>query len=362
MINESVSNWRLMDTGLQRPAENFAINQALLTCHQEGKSPNTLRFLRFTPSALVGFHQNVEQELHLDYCASEGIEIQRRLTGGGALYFDESQLGWELYLHKHILGSADMGVIAEKICTAAAEGISNLGVDARFRPRNDIEVDGRKISGTGGAFDGDSILYQGTLLLDFNVERMLRILRIPAEKFSDKAISSARERVTNLKELLGSVPSMDRVQQSIQNAFSEAFGVSFTTSADLTDCEQSSYREALQEIDCPEWVYQHNRPLSEAPLMESVYRSDGGLMRACVAIDQARNHLKQVWITGDFFVTPTRLVFDLESALKDTSVDAIEDNIYDFFSRNPAQMLRLKPYDFVALIQRAINQDQVQST
>ncbi len=361
MINESTTDWRMVDTGLRRPAENFAINQALLTCHQEGKSLNTLRFLRFTPSALVGFHQNVEQELHLDYCASAGIEIQRRLTGGGALYFDEKQLGWELYLHKQSLGSADMGVIAERICTAVAEGISNLGVDAQFRPRNDIEVDGRKISGTGGAFDGDSILYQGTLLLDFDVERMLRILRIPAEKLSDKAINSARERVTSLKELLGFVPDMDRVQQSMQQAFARAFGVSFTTSTALNVCEEESYNEALQEIDCPEWVYQHNRPLNEAPLMEGIYRSDGGLMRACVAIDQARNHLKQVWITGDFFVTPTRLVFDLEAALKNTPIDALEDNIYDFFSRKPAQMLRLKPYDFVALIQNAISQGQVQS-
>ena len=82
-----------------------------------------------------------------------------------------------------------------------------LGVDAQFRPRNDIEVDGRKISGTGGAFDGDALMYQGTLLIQFDVEKMLRVLRIPAEKLSDKAIASARERVANLADLLGEAPS-----------------------------------------------------------------------------------------------------------------------------------------------------------
>lgn len=347
------SAWRVIDTGLRRPAENFAINQALLTCHQEGASPHTLRFLRFTPSALVGFHQNVEQELRIDYCQTQHIEIQRRLTGGGALYFDETQLGWELYLDKRTLGTADMGAIASRICTAAAEGISSLGVDARFRPRNDIEVDGRKISGTGGAFDGDSILYQGTLLIEFDVERMLKVLRIPAEKLSDKAIASARERVVNLRELLGAAPRMSDVQQVMTQAFAQAFGVDFESAADMNEREQEVYAEALIEIDSPEWVYQHNRPVSEAPMLESVYRSNGGLMRACVAVDRARNHLKQVWITGDFFVSPNRLILDLEASLKDTPLNALEHNIHRFFADRPAQMLRLTPTDFINLIHLA---------
>ncbi|OBS10174.1 lipoate--protein ligase family protein [Acidihalobacter prosperus] len=353
--------WRVIDTGLRRPAENFAINQALLSCHQAGKSPHTLRFLRFTPSALVGFHQNVEQELRIDYCQAQDIDIQRRLTGGGALYFDETQLGWELYLDKRTLGTADMGAIASRICTAAASGISSLGVDAHFRPRNDIEVDGRKISGTGGAFDGDSILYQGTLLIEFDVEKMLKVLRIPAEKLSDKAISSARERVVNLGELLGSAPSMSRVQQAMTEAFAQEFGVRFESASEMNVCEQGAYADALAEIDSPEWVFQHNRPIDEAPMLESVYRSEGGLMRACVAVDRSRNHLKQVWITGDFFVSPNRLVLDLEAALKDTPITALEDNVNGFFAGTQTQMLRLTPGDFIKLIRLAVDETPLQS-
>ena len=144
--------WRLIDTGLRPAAENIAINRTMLEAHQEGLIPPTLRFLRFLPSALIGFHQSVEQELRADYCAAHGITIQRRLTGGGAIYFDETQIGWELYLDRRRLGTADMQEISRRICEMAAVGIRRLGVDARFRPRNDIEVNGRKISGTGGAF------------------------------------------------------------------------------------------------------------------------------------------------------------------------------------------------------------------
>lgn len=347
--------WRLLDSGLRRAAENIAFNKALLESHQEGHSPNTLRFLRFTPSALVGFHQDIAQELKVEYCREHDIEIQRRITGGGAIFFDPSQIGWELYLDKRAVGTADMDAIARRICEAAARGISALGVDARFRPRNDIEVDGRKISGTGGASDGDSILYQGTLLIEFDIERMLRVLRIPAEKLSDKAIATARERVVNLKELLGVAPAMDDVKRSIAGAFAQEFGVSFAESDRLGDAERERYEAALAEVDRQEWVYQHDRPESSAPILEGIYRSAGGLMRAAVVLDEPRQRLKQVWITGDFFVNPRRMVIDLEAALRNTALTDLDRTVGQFFATYPVEMLMLGREDFVAVIRQALS-------
>lgn len=345
---------RVIDTGLRRAAENLALNRALLESHQEGNSPHTLRFLRFNPCALVGFHQSVGQELRSDYCAEHGIDIQRRITGGGAIYFDETQIGWELYLDRRFLGTAEMPAIAQRICEAAARGISALGVDARFRPRNDIEVDGRKVSGTGGAFDGDSILYQGTLLIDFDVERMLRVLRIPAEKLSDKAISSARDRVANLKDLLGELPPFDKVQQSLAASFADAFDVGLEWSDRLNAVEERKFAEALSEMDTPEWIYQHDRPASEAGLLEGLHKSPGGLMRAALALDHARDRIKQVWITGDFFVKPGRTVVDLEASLRDTPVGELETNIRRFFDRSAVEMLMLTPDDFLTVLRNAL--------
>ena len=68
---------------------------------------------------------------------------------------------------------------------------SALGVDAKFRPRNDIEVDGRKISGTGGFFDGDVLIYQGTVLVDMNPQQMVGALNIREAK-SPSTISTRR--------------------------------------------------------------------------------------------------------------------------------------------------------------------------
>lgn len=352
-----MSTWRLLDTGLRPAAENMAMNRAILEAHQAGEAPPTLRFLRFSPCALVGFHQSVAQELDVAFCREQGIAIQRRMTGGGAIYFDETQLGWELYFDRHWLGAAEMESVARRVCEAAAAGISKLGVDARFRPRNDIEVDGRKLSGTGGAFDGDAILYQGTLLLDFDVERMFRVLRIPAEKLSNKAIESARDRVVNLSTLLGQVPTLSTVHQAMAEGFSEAFGMTFEPSEQLNAREQERFAEALAEIDSDEWVYQRNAPVNERDVLTALHKSEGGLIRASLRLDTAGRHVRQLWFTGDFFVQPRRLINDLEAYLKERRIDELAQHVDAFFASYGAHdLLQLRPEDFQRALAGALAQ------
>ena len=141
--------------------------------------PDTLRYLRFPPTALVGRHQALGQEINLDFCRANDIGVVRRITGGGAIFLDPGQLGWELAFNRKTLGITSLPELTQAICEAAADGISRLGVDARYRPRNDIEVDGRKISGTGGFFDGDTLFYQGTVLVDMDPQTMVSALRVP---------------------------------------------------------------------------------------------------------------------------------------------------------------------------------------
>lgn len=346
--------WRLLDTGLRPAAQNIALNRALLEARQAEEAPSTLRFLRFTPSALLGYHQSAEQELDLDYCRANGIAVQRRITGGGAIYFDPGQIGWELYLHRSEPGSGDMRQIARRICEAAARGIGALGAAARFRPRNDIEVDGRKVAGTGGAFDGDALLFQGTLLIEFDVARMLRVLRIPAEKLSDKAIAQAGERVTSLAELLGRVPDLDRVKTVLAAAFAGEFGVAFMPGG-LNDREQARYRAALAEIDHPDWVHLLSRPAGEQPLLEAARKFPGGLLRARVAYDRRGRRLRQVWFTGDMIVSPKRLVADLEAHLRNLAVDGLEQSVAAFFAGREADLLGLAPADFAAVVRLALD-------
>lgn len=347
-------HWRLLDTGVHDAVENMALDQAILHVHQQGQTPNTLRFLQFTPSALVGYHQSVAQEIREDYCRENDINIQRRISGGGAIYMDQNQLGWELFLKRDFFKGANMDDIARQICEAAADGISRLGVDAHYRPRNDIEVNGRKISGTGGSYDGDSLVYHGTLLLDFDVENMLRVLRIPVAKISDKMIDDARQRVVNLKELLGELPDLEHVKQTLSQAFAEHFDIEFTNGK-LTIDEQQAFASAKVEMDDNEWVYLHNNQLDDMPILASVYRCAGGTINVQLAFDSRKSLLKQVWFNGDFFINPRQVILDLEAELKNTYRADIPEIIQQFFTTRNIEMLMLQAGDFAQAIEQCLD-------
>ena len=103
--------FRVIATGLRGGRANIAFDQALIEARREEKIPDTIRFLRFRPSALIGIHQYLSHELKLDYCKAHGIETVRRITGGGGLYFDEGQIGWELVFDRTTLGVPDLAEV-----------------------------------------------------------------------------------------------------------------------------------------------------------------------------------------------------------------------------------------------------------
>src|SRR5210317_2136529 len=216
--------FRLIDTGVREGRSNTAFDMALIELRQQNKVPDTIRFLRFPPTALLGRHQDLSHEINLDYCAANGIGTVRRITGGGAIYLDEGQLGWELVFHRKSLGISKLPCLAREICNAAAAGLGELGVDAKFRPRNDIEVDGRKISGTGGFFDGDILIYQGTVLVDMDPARMVSALKIPQSKLAKRDLDSGAQRVVTLKQLLGDeLPGLDAIKAALVDGFTGHF-------------------------------------------------------------------------------------------------------------------------------------------
>lgn len=155
------ARWRLLDLPPMTAAENMALDEVLLEIRGQGRSTDTLRFLQFSPGGRLWwvFHQSVQEEIRLDYCRAQGIEVNRRITGGGGLLFDESQIGWEVICAKEFFGvRIPNAALFRRMCEPTVTALRALGLDAAFRPRNDIEVAGRKITGTGGT-ESDSALY-----------------------------------------------------------------------------------------------------------------------------------------------------------------------------------------------------------
>jgi lipoate---protein ligase len=324
---------RIIDTGLSSGAENMAWDEALLQARVQGIIPDTLRYLRFFPPvALVGYHQAVAEEIRLDYCHQQGIEINRRITGGGAIFFDEGQLGWELIAsRKTIALGLTMEEITGAICRAAVRGLETLGLEARFRPRNDIEIQGRKISGTGAALEGDVFLFQGTLLIDFNLEHLIKALRIPTEKLNHKELTSARERVTSLKEQLGVRPPLEKVKEALEKGFNQELGLRFQP-GEITGPEESLFRQRLSKMQSAEWIQGSRIPFRPQEVLRSIHKEDGGLIRAAVKVDLKKEKIKDILITGDFFIYPRRAIYDLEAALKDVPIKDLKKRLENFFT------------------------------
>ncbi len=351
--------FRIIDTGVREGRTNIAFDAALIEERQADRVPDTIRFLRFPPTALIGRHQDLSREIDLDYCKANNVGTVRRITGGGAIYLDEGQLGWELVFHRTSLGVAALPDLAREICNAAARGFQELGVDAKFRPRNDIEVDGRKISGTGGFFDGDVLIYQGTVLVDMNAQKMVSALNIPQSKLAKRELDSAEQRVVTLKELLGDdLPDLESIKWALVKGFTDGLGIA-AEEGEITENEELlANRHFIEEIGTDEFVAEIDNPGDAHDVLAGSHTGPGGTVDVFVKREgPTKKILQRALITGDFFVTPPRIVFDLEAHLVGTRIDEIDAEIDNFFAANDIDMLSVSPDDFKTAISNALDQD-----
>ncbi|HEX8013276.1 MAG TPA: lipoate--protein ligase family protein [Casimicrobiaceae bacterium] len=347
--------FRVIDTGVRDGRRQIAFDQALIDAHKAGAIPDTIRFLRFPPTALVGRHQALSREIRLDYCKANGIGVARRITGGGAIYFDEGQLGWELVFRRATLPIGSLADLAREICEAAAAGLCTLGVDACYRPRNDIEVSGRKLSGTGGFFDEDTLFYQGTVLIDLDPERMVAALKVAQAKLAKRALDSAAQRVVTLSELLGSAPSIEAVKRSLLTGFAQRLSIAPVAG------EITVYEEALaakyhdEEIGTDAFVAEIDDPDAGNGVRSATHEGAGGSVSVHVRLEGATlERIREVLITGDFFVTPPRTIFDLEAALRGVGARDAGAAVERFFAKASVGLLSVSPADFRRAVEAAV--------
>lgn len=349
-------HFRVIDTGIRHCREQIAFDQALIETHQAGLIPDTLRFLQFPPSVLVGRHQAISHELNLDACKAAGVGIGRRITGGGALYLDEGQFGWELVFHKNTLGIASLGELAREICEAAAVGLSKLGVDVRYRPRNDLEVDGRKIGGTGGFFDGDTIFYQGTTLVEMDGARMAALLNIPAAKLAKHGQSSGAQRIVTLKELFdGNPPKIGEVQEAMLEGFAERLGISPEWGTISEPEEQAAKALFDSEIGTDAFVYEIDDQEHVPGVLTGSHTGQGGIVTAYLRLEGAsQDRIREIVMTGDFFVTPPNTVLNLEAALRGVLLADVGEAVESFFAATQPGLLSAAPADFTRAVLNAV--------
>jgi lipoate-protein ligase A len=338
-------------------AENMALDETLVELKGDGQTPNTIHFLQFSPRAvLVGYHQSVDEEVRTEFCRSRGIHINRRITGGGAIFFDESQLGWEVICDKSFFDVTIPNTsLFRTLCDPVIRALDLMGLRAYFRPRNDIEITGRKISGTGGTESGNAFLFQGTMLVDFDVDTMLRSLKIPVEKLKAKEIDSVKERVTCLNWELGYTPSADVLKKAIARGFSECLGIRLEPGG-LTSAEHELFCKKLSYFQSRKWIDLVSPKIRRKQVIQAAYKSHAGMIRFTLVVNPFQKIIKDVYITGDFLSFPTRALFDMESRLRGTRLDRplLHGIIRAFFDEGRIRIPGMVYGDFLKPLDQAL--------
>lgn len=175
------------------PAFNLALEE-LLAAEYPGEF---LMLWRNGPSIIVGRNQNTLAEIDADIVRARGIPVVRRTTGGGAVYHDLGNINYTIAKNGRLTGGDAFAECAQVVVAA----LRKMGAPAEFSGRNDIIVDGRKVSGSAKRVLAERTLFHGTMLFDTDLSVLETVLRPDTEKIRSKGIKSVRSRVMNLREI-----------------------------------------------------------------------------------------------------------------------------------------------------------------
>ncbi len=311
-----------------------------------------------TPYVCIGYHQDAQQEIDLEFTRQNNIPVIRREVGGGAVYLDGQQLFFQLILRRNQPGvPANIADFYKKFLQPVINTFRQFGVPAEYKPVNDIVTNGRKISGTGAAQVDEMLILVGNFIQDFNYEMMSKCLRVPDEKFRDKVHKTMYENLTTFLRETGCIPANADLAAELARQYTPLLGEMVRKSLDSELTQKAD--ELLEEMNTPEWLLANDRRRPDAKqvkIAEGIYviqkmlKTPGGLIRV-TAVNQD-GLLRDVHISGDFFFFPMASLVELEQALEGLPAEtsAIAQTVTAFYQGHSVESPGVVPADFAQLL------------
>ncbi len=280
---------------------------------------------RNRPAVIIGLNQNAYSEVNLDYLNSHGITLARRVTGGGAVYHDLQNMNYT------IIGRNPSP-------QPMVDALRTLGVPAELTGRNDIFVEGRKVSGYARRVSHDQEIIHGTLMYDVDLDTLTHVLDTQGSKMQAKGISSVKSRVANLKEYLPQFKSLDELQAALQEILSAGDGQMPLSAEQVAEVR----RQADEKFSTWDFIYGHSH--------EADFRCKAklscGTVEADIRVD--RGLIARLDFSGDFlFDTPAQ-----ELAAKMTGLRYAPAEVKAFLATQPVSTYfrGATPDDLAALL------------
>lgn len=346
---------RLLDLGTVDYLRSQTIWHGVAYAMKED-SPSAISLVRpDRPYICIGYHQELEKEVDLDFCQRQGLPLTRREVGGGTVYLDGNQVFTHFIFHRNRVPRQ-----VEEVYKLFAQPLVSTyhaqGIPAYYRPVNDIQVEGRKIGGMGAALIGEAMVVATSLMFDFNHQLMAGALKVASEKMRDKVYESLTDYITTMRRELGCYPDQEAVKALFARECEDTLGIELVP--DELSVEEMQVIEGLDpRFASWEWLNQKEGLPREAIkikegmyIRESAYKAPGGLIRATVRLHDDR--IDDLTLSGDFTMIPGGALPRLERSLRGQLFqrDMLIAAVRDFYSNTSVQSPGVAVEDFVEAI------------
>ncbi len=350
---------RLLDLGLVSPLRSQTVYHAVANA-LTADSPNTIILVGPSrPYVCIGYHQDLQKEVDVDYCRAHDLPVYRRQVGGGAVYLDANQVFIQWVFHDEDLPAALDARYALYIEPLVAT-YRALGVPAYHRPVNDIHVDGKKIGGTGAAEIGGARCLWAASCSTSTKRRWRGVLKVPHEKMRDKVFESLEQYMTTLREQHPGPLDRDAVQRLYLEQAGAALGATITAS-DWTPDEEAWARRLDARFVTEAWLMPGSarRPAGvkiheDVRVGEAAVKAPGGLVRATVRT--LADAVDAVELSGDFTLLPSDALTEIEDTLigAPCAASALEDRVAAVYRARHVQSPGLEPAHIAQAVLAAV--------
>jgi lipoate-protein ligase A len=242
------------------------------------------------PNVMVGRNQNTYAEINEEFCKENNIDVVRRLSGGGAVYSSPENFQYTLILDKDEHAQVSFESLAKPLIAF----LKTLGIDAEFTGRNDILIDGKKVSGNAQYHNKNILLHHGTILFDVDIDQLTKSLTPDLTKLTAKGIKSIRSRITTIKERLDEEMTVDEFIKAFMNYQLNSSDENYTKALSLHE-KKEILKIKENRWDQWSWNYGKNPKFSNTKKK----KFDSGLVEINYEVE--KGVLSHIKIYGDFF-------------------------------------------------------------
>ena len=275
--------------GITDPQINLAIEEYALRTMDIDKDSFLLFYIN-EPSIIIGKNQNTIEEIDTEYVEANGIKVVRRLSGGGAVYHDLGNLNFS-FITKD---DGDSFRNFKKFTEPVVQALASIGVKAELIGRNDILIEGRKISGNAQFSTNGRMFSHGTLMFDTAIDEVVSALKVRKDKIESKGIKSIRSRVANISEFLEKPMTIEEFRLEVLKSIFE--GEENIKYVELTEDDWANIHELSKERYANwDWNYGKSPKFN----MQHSHRFPVGGID--VRLQVSKGVIEDVHIFGDFF-------------------------------------------------------------